>query len=69
MCGIIKGIGRQLYAAFYSLACYYIIGLPLALALAFKYDKGIYGLWLGFTVACVILDVGLLLIIELSNWD
>ena len=30
---------------------------------------GVYGLWLGFSIACIILDAGFLLIIECPNWQ
>lgn len=49
--------------------CYYLIGLPLALWLAFGKDKGVYGLWLGFSIACIVLDTGFLMIIECPNWN
>jgi hypothetical protein len=30
---------------------------------------GIQGLWLGFTIACVILDIGFAFIISCPNWN
>ena len=33
--GIIRGLGLQVYGAIYTLICYYIVGLPIALYLAF----------------------------------
>ena len=67
--GIIRGLGRQVYGAIWTLVCYYIIGLPLALTLAFKHELGVKGLWLGFSVACIILDIGLEAIIECCDWQ
>ena len=49
--------------------CYYFIGLPLALSLAFKREMGVRGLWLGFSVACIVLDIGLEMIIECADWQ
>ena len=66
--GIIRGLGLQVWGSIYTLICYYAIGLTLALVLAFKFDMGVYGMWLGFTVACVILDIGFLFIIECPDW-
>ena len=40
----------------------------MALCLAFKREMGVKGLWLGFSVACIVLDVGLTLIIECADW-
>ena len=34
--GIIRGLGLQVYGSIYTLVCYYLIGLPLALWLAFS---------------------------------
>ena len=66
--GIIRGLGLQVYGSVWTLICYYLIGLPTALWLAFTKEKGVYGLWLGFSIACVILDTGFCLIIECPNW-
>ena len=57
-----------MYGAIYTLICYYVIGLPFALTLAFKYEMGVYGLWLGFGIACIVLDIGLEAIIECPDW-
>ena len=67
--GIIRGLGRQVWGAIWTLVCYYIIGLPLALTLAFKHEMGVKGLWFGFSVACIILDIGLECIIECCDWE
>ena len=66
--GIIRGLGLQVIGSIYTLICYWVIGLPLALYFAFGLDKGVYGLWLGFSIACIILDLGFLMIIECPNW-
>lgn len=39
--GIIRGLGLQAYGFIYTLICYYIIGMPLALVLAFTFKMGI----------------------------
>ena len=66
--GIIRGLGLQVWGSIYTLICYYLVGLPLALWLAFGKGKGVYGLWLGFSIACIVLDFGFLCIIECPNW-
>ena len=48
--------------------CYYVLGMPLALLLAFTAKMDIAGLWLGFAIACIILDVGFAMIISCPNW-
>jgi multidrug resistance protein, MATE family len=66
--GIIRGLGLQTYGSIYTLVCYYLIGLPLALHFAFDKKMGIRGLWLGYSIACVILDLGFAVIIIYPNW-
>ena len=67
--GIIRGLGLQVAGSIYTLVCYYLIGLPLALWLAFGKEMGVKGLWLGFSIACIILDAGFVVIIECPNWS
>lgn len=67
--GIIRGLGLQAYGFMYTLFCYYIIGMPLALVLAFTAKMGIVGLWLGYSIACIILDIGFAFIIICPNWQ
>ena len=67
--GIIRGLGLQVWGAIYTLVCYYLIGLPWALTQAFKKDKGVYGLWFGFSIACIALDIGLFAICECPSWE
>lgn len=56
--GIIRGLGRQVYGSIYTLVCYYCFGMPLALYFGFSCDMGVKGLWLGFSLASIILDIG-----------
>lgn len=66
--GIIRGLGRQAYGSVFTLICYYLIGLPMALYFAFYVKMGVKGLWLGFTIACIILDIGFWMIINCPDW-
>ena len=43
--------------------------MPLALFLAFKLKMGLKGLWLGYSIATIILDLGFAMIIGLPNWQ
>lgn len=47
----------------FTMVCYYAFGLPLALFFGFKLELGIGGLWIGFTIASVVLDIGFYVII------
>lgn len=53
----------QIWGSVWTLICYYILGMPLALHMAFGKDMGVFGLWLGFAIACIILDIGFWIII------
>jgi len=66
--GIVRGLGLQVWGSVYTLICYYLIGLPLALWLAFTKEMGVSGLWLGFSIATIVLDAGFVCIIECPSW-
>lgn len=66
--GIIRGLGLQVWGAIYTLICYYIVGLPIALYLAFILEMGVKGLWMGFALCSVLLDAGLQCIIDCPDW-
>lgn len=66
--GILIGAGMQKIAAVSNLVGYYFIGLPVGVALMFKTELGILGLWLGLFL-CVFLEVGFFLgLIFKVNW-
>jgi Na+-driven multidrug efflux pump len=45
--GILRGQGRQHLGGIANVIVYWFIALPAGLALAFKADWGLYGLWGG----------------------
>ena len=48
---------------------YYVLALPLALILAFSFEYGVAGLWVGFTIGSIILDIGFFFVIKCSDWN
>ena len=46
---------------FANLVGYWVIGLPLGLTLCFVLHWGIYGLWIGLTLALIVIASALLL--------
>lgn len=66
--GILVGAGMQKIVAVSNLVGYYVIGLPVGVALMFYAELGIKGLWIGLLV-CVLLEVGSVLILVFKlNW-
>ena len=67
--GIIRGIGVQKEGSIFTLFCYYIFGLPLSYYFGFNLKMNLKGLWLGFFIATLILDIGYTCIIGCSKWN
>ncbi len=58
--GILRGMGRTLPAAWFNLAAYYVLALPLGWWLAFERDMGLAGLWWGLATGLAIVAMALL---------
>ncbi|KAM7374365.1 hypothetical protein PAMP_007027 [Pampus punctatissimus] len=66
--GILVGAGIQKIAAMSNLVSYYVIGLPVGIALMFAAQLRTLGLWLGLLI-CVVLQTGFFLfLIYKLNW-
>lgn len=63
-------MGRQHLGAIANAVAYYVLALPMGLVLAFKYDKGLEGLWLGQCVALFIVGIAEYMIVAFgTNWE
>ncbi len=58
--GALRGLGETRAPMFANLVGYWIIGLPLGLVLCFVLHWGIYGLWIGLTLALIFIAATLL---------
>ncbi|KZV85394.1 mate-domain-containing protein [Exidia glandulosa HHB12029] len=68
--GVLRGQGRQHLGAAFNLVAYYVIAIPLGLTLAFSYDKGLAGLWVGQVVGLFIVGLSEYAVVALgTNWD
>ncbi|KAA1477572.1 MATE efflux family protein [Dentipellis sp. KUC8613] len=56
--GVLRGLGRQHLGALFNLVAYYVMALPMGLALAFHWRLGLQGLWIGQVVALFIVGIG-----------
>jgi MATE family multidrug resistance protein len=57
--GILRGMGRTLPAAWFNLAAYYALALPLGWWLAFERNLGLAGLWWGLATGLAIVALAL----------
>jgi MATE family multidrug resistance protein len=58
--GSLRGLGNTRAPMFVNLAGYWVFGLPLGYFLCFHEGLGIYGLWIGLTLALIAIAVYLL---------
>ncbi|THH12588.1 hypothetical protein EW146_g7558 [Bondarzewia mesenterica] len=56
--GVLRGQGRQHLGALFNIIAYYVLALPMGICLAFRYDLGLEGLWIGQVVALFIVGLG-----------
>jgi MATE family multidrug resistance protein len=59
--GALRGLGETRVPMIANLVGYWVLGLPLGLILCFALRWGIYGLWIGLTVALIVIASSLLL--------
>nr|QBM79467.1 MATE37 [Rehmannia glutinosa] len=67
--GTVRGCGWQKIGAFINLGSYYIVGIPVAILLAFVLHIGGKGLWLGILCALSVQVVCLFIITLRTNWE
>eukprot|EP00928_Gymnodinium_smaydae_P003949 TRINITY_DN11393_c0_g2_i1.p1 TRINITY_DN11393_c0_g2~~TRINITY_DN11393_c0_g2_i1.p1 ORF type:complete len:541 (-),score=48.79 TRINITY_DN11393_c0_g2_i1:191-1813(-) len=71
--GIISAAGQQAVAAPLIAICYWVIGVPLGIMLAFGtvtgHPLGLYGLWIGMVVAVICHCVSYAILVIRIDWD
>lgn len=68
-CGVVRGTARPGVAANVNLGAFYMVGMPMAVVLAFWFDVGFRGLWLGLLSAQVCCAGFMLYVIAITDWD
>ncbi len=58
--GALRGLGETRAPMFANLIGYWLLGLPLGLFLCFTLHWGVYGLWIGLTLALTLISLALL---------
>ncbi|KAI3702836.1 hypothetical protein L6452_28589 [Arctium lappa] len=66
--GVARGCGWQHLAVFVNLGMFYLIGMPVAIALAFLLKLYAKGLWIGLICGLSCQTGGLLLLVYLNKW-
>ncbi|CAG8573495.1 7506_t:CDS:2 [Dentiscutata heterogama] len=67
--GVLRGQGRLKMVAAIFLPAFYLIGLPLGLMFAFKFNMGLKGLWTGVTCASISMAIGIFLAVSTTDWN
>ncbi|KAL6535992.1 hypothetical protein OROHE_012836 [Orobanche hederae] len=65
---VARGCGWQHLAVFINLGTFYLIGMPIAGLLAFKFNLHAKGLWIGLICGLFVQMLGLLLLTKFTKW-
>ncbi|KAF5480353.1 hypothetical protein F2P56_001112 [Juglans regia] len=68
-CGVLRGTARPKVGANINLGCFYLVGTPVAVGLAFYAGLDFRGLWLGLLAAQGSCAATMLVVISLTDWD
>ncbi len=58
--GALRGLGETRVPMWANFVGYWILGLPLGFYLCFSLGRGIYGMWIGLTLALIVIAVALI---------
>ncbi|XP_062180878.1 protein DETOXIFICATION 32-like [Phragmites australis] len=67
--GVAIGAGWQSLVAFVNIACYYLVGLPLAAVFGFNLKLNATGIWVGVLIGTVLQTVILFVILVRTKWQ
>ncbi|KAJ3074487.1 hypothetical protein HDU98_011170 [Podochytrium sp. JEL0797] len=67
--GILRGVGRPEIGAYLNLIGYYILGIPIGVFFCFQLGWDLFGLWIGLTVALVVVTTVEIYMISLLDWN
>lgn len=69
-CGILRGTARPVIGAHINLGAFYFVGTPVAVSLAFWFNIGFSGLWIGLLSAQVACALSILyVVISRTDWE
>ncbi|XP_072984798.1 protein DETOXIFICATION 51-like [Typha latifolia] len=68
-CGVLRGSARPAHAAHVNLGAFYLVGMPVAILLAFGLGLGFVGLWMGLLAAQVCCAGLMLYVVGTTDWE
>ncbi|KAL6841688.1 hypothetical protein ACP4OV_028517 [Aristida adscensionis] len=68
-CGVLRGSARPARAAHVNLGAFYLVGMPVAVVLAFGVGVGFVGLWMGLLAAQVCCAGLMLCVVGSTDWE
>ncbi|GJV02999.1 DETOXIFICATION 49-like protein [Tanacetum coccineum] len=68
-CGVLRGTARPKIGANINLGCFYLVGMPVAIVLAFFMGFDFQGLWFGMLAAQMSCMVVMLVVLVRTDWD
>ncbi|KAL3645272.1 Protein DETOXIFICATION 49 [Castilleja foliolosa] len=68
-CGVLRGTARPKVGANINLGCFYLVGMPVAVGLAFFYKMDFEGLWIGLLAAQASCMVTMMVVLLRTDWE
>ncbi|KAL3647380.1 Protein DETOXIFICATION 49 [Castilleja foliolosa] len=68
-CGVLRGTARPKVGANINLGCFYLVGMPVAVGLAFYYKMDFEGLWIGLLAAQASCMVTMMVVLLRTDWE
>ncbi|XP_010061388.2 protein DETOXIFICATION 49 [Eucalyptus grandis] len=68
-CGVLRGTARPKIGAHVNLGCFYVVGMPVGIGLAFFWGFNFQGLWLGLLAAQASCLVTMLVVLGFTDWE
>ncbi|KAL8543782.1 hypothetical protein ACS0TY_004365 [Phlomoides rotata] len=69
VCGVLRGTARPKLGANINLGCFYLVGMPVAVLLSFRFGFDFKGLWMGLLAAQGCCAVAMLFVLVTTDWE
>ncbi|KAI3926867.1 hypothetical protein MKX01_032782 [Papaver californicum] len=67
--GVAVGAGWQSIVAYVSIACYYLVGIPIGMVLGYLINFQVRGIWMGMLIGTAVQTIVLVIITWRTDWD